>query len=107
MYGAGSPYNDGAGVLLCQAAGAQMGKNFSTSINELGAANAKSSDFIVGNVAETPLFCLPLFGGLFVAGADADLWAVPYFEGGSAQGFCAASGYLAGLVAAGGSIKEA
>ena len=27
MYGAGSPYNDGAGVLLCQAAGAQMGKN--------------------------------------------------------------------------------
>ena len=68
MYGAGSPYNDGAGVLLCQAAGAQMGKNFSTSINELGAANAKSSDFIVGNVAETPLFCLPLFGGLFLNG---------------------------------------
>ena len=68
MYGAGSPYNDGAGIQLCQAAGAQMGKNFSTSINELGAANANSSDFIVGDVAETPLFCLPLFGGLFING---------------------------------------
>lgn len=68
MYGAGSPYNDGAGIQLCQAAGAQMGKNFSTSINELGAANANSTDFIVGNVAETPLFCLPLFGGLFLNG---------------------------------------
>lgn len=68
MYGAGSPFNDGAGIKLAQAAGAQMGKNFSTSINELGAANARSTDFIVGNVAETPLFCLPLFGGLFVNG---------------------------------------
>ena len=68
MYGAGSPYNDGAGIQLCQSVGAQMGKNFSTSINELGAANASSSDFIVGNVAETPLFCLPLFGGLFLNG---------------------------------------
>lgn len=68
MYGAGSPFNDGAGIKLCQAVGAQMGKNFSTSINELGAANTRSSAFIVGNVAETPLFCLPLFGGFFVNG---------------------------------------
>lgn len=38
--------------------------------------------------------------GLFVAGVDGDFWAVPYFEGGSAQGFCVGSGYLAGVTAA-------
>ena len=31
---------------------------------------------------------------------DGDFWAVPYFEGGSAQGFCVGSGYLAGVTAA-------
>lgn len=34
MYGTGNQYNDGAGIKLAQSAGAQMGKNFSTSINE-------------------------------------------------------------------------
>ncbi len=38
--------------------------------------------------------------GLFVAGADADLWSVPYFQGGSALGFCYASGLVAGEAAA-------
>lgn len=38
--------------------------------------------------------------GLFVAGADADLWSTPYYQGGSAQGFCLASGMVAGEAAA-------
>jgi fumarate reductase flavoprotein subunit len=38
--------------------------------------------------------------GLYVAGSDADLWGVPYFQGGSAQGFCFTSGMLAGESAA-------
>jgi fumarate reductase flavoprotein subunit len=38
--------------------------------------------------------------GLFVAGTDADLWTVPYFQGGSAQGFCVTSGLIAGEAAA-------
>lgn len=37
---------------------------------------------------------------LFVAGTDADLWSVPYALGGSAHGFCLASGWLAGETAA-------
>lgn len=37
---------------------------------------------------------------LYVAGADADLWSVPYYQGGSALGFCYASGLLAGESAA-------
>lgn len=37
---------------------------------------------------------------LYVAGADADLWAVPYVTKGSANGFCLASGWLAGESAA-------
>lgn len=37
---------------------------------------------------------------LFVAGADADLWAVPYVSKGTANGFCLASGWLAGESAA-------
>lgn len=37
---------------------------------------------------------------LYVAGADADLWSVPYYQGGSALGFCYASGLLAGENAA-------
>lgn len=37
---------------------------------------------------------------LYVAGADADLWVVPYVTKGSANGFCLASGWLAGESAA-------
>lgn len=37
---------------------------------------------------------------LYVAGTDADLWSVPYVMGGSAHGFCQASGWLAGESAA-------
>lgn len=37
---------------------------------------------------------------LYVAGADADLWAVPYVSKGTANGFCLASGWLAGESAA-------
>ncbi len=37
---------------------------------------------------------------LFVAGADADLWSVPYYLGGTGLGFSYASGLLAGERAA-------
>lgn len=37
---------------------------------------------------------------LFVAGADADLWSVPYYQGGTGLGFSYASGLLAGERAA-------
>lgn len=37
---------------------------------------------------------------LYVAGADADLWSVPYYQGGSGLGFSYASGLLAGESAA-------
>lgn len=68
MYGTGNLYNDGAGIKLAQSAGAQMGKNFSTSINESGACNMKSSDRFVSltDCNATPVFSLPLFGGLLV-----------------------------------------
>lgn len=39
-------------------------------------------------------------GNLYAAGADADLWAVPYVSKGTANGFCLASGWLAGESAA-------
>ena len=68
MYGTGNQYNDGAGIRLAQSAGAQMGKNFSTSINESGACNMKSADRFVSlsDCNDTPVFSLPLFGGLMV-----------------------------------------
>lgn len=68
MYSTGNPYNDGAGICLAQSAGAEMGKNFSTSINESGACNMKSSDRFVSltDCNATPVFSLPLFGGLMV-----------------------------------------
>ena len=68
MYGTGNQYNDGAGIKLAQSAGAQMGKNFSTSINESGACNMKSSARFVSleDCNATPVFSLPLFGGLMV-----------------------------------------
>ena len=39
----GFGHNDGTGIKMCQAAGAQIGKNFSVSCNEMGAANLKAS----------------------------------------------------------------
>lgn len=68
MYGTGNQYNDGAGIRLAQSAGAQMGENFSTSINESGACNMKSSARFVSleDCNDTPVFSLPLFGGLMV-----------------------------------------
>lgn len=68
MYGTGNQYNDGAGIRLAQSAGAQMGKNFSTSINESGACSMKSSARFVSleDCNDTPVFSLPLFGGLMV-----------------------------------------
>ena len=53
-----------------------------------------SSEVVLTGVLANPI------PGLFVAGVDGDFWAVPYFEGGSAQGFCVGSGYLAGVTAA-------
>lgn len=38
--------------------------------------------------------------GLYMAGCDGDFWAVPYVLGGSANGLCIASGYIAGEAAA-------
>ena len=68
MYGTGNQYNDGAGIRLAPVCGAQMGKNFSTSINESGACNMKSSARFVSleDCNDTPVFSLPLFGGLMV-----------------------------------------
>ena len=67
MYGPGNQRNDGAGISMAMAAGAQMGKNFSTSINESGACNVNATTRFVGqDYNTTPLHCLPLLGGLFV-----------------------------------------
>ncbi|BAK45356.1 FAD-binding protein [Eggerthella sp. YY7918] len=67
MYGPGNRRNDGAGITMAMQAGAQMGKNFSTSINESGACNVNASTCFVGqDYNTTPLHCLPLLGGLFV-----------------------------------------
>ena len=41
-----------------------------------------------------------VISGLYVAGCAADLWSVPYYQGGSCNGFCLASGPLAGESAA-------
>lgn len=41
-----------------------------------------------------------VISGLYVAGCAADLWSVPYYQGGSCNGFCLASGLLAGESAA-------
>lgn len=41
-----------------------------------------------------------VIGGLYVAGCAADLWSVPYYQGGSCNGFSLASGLLAGETAA-------
>lgn len=68
MYCPGNQYNDGAGISMAVQVGAQLGKNFSTSINESGACNMKASTPFVSltDCNETPVFSMPLFGGLFV-----------------------------------------
>lgn len=38
--------------------------------------------------------------GLYVAGADCDCWATPYYQGGTTSGFALSSGYIAGEAAA-------
>ena len=43
--------------------------------------------------------------GLYVAGVDADLWSVPYYQGGSCYGFSLTSGFVAGENAALFSLK--
>ena len=60
--------NDGTGIKMCQAAGAQIGKNFSVSCNEMGAANLKASpaySWAPGR-GTNPCFYLPLFGNVLV-----------------------------------------
>ncbi len=60
--------NDGGGIKMCQAVGAQIGKNFSVSCNEMGAANLKASpaySWAPGR-GTNPCFYLPLFGNVLV-----------------------------------------
>ena len=64
----GMGQNDGSGIKMCQEAGAQIGKNFSVSINEMGAANLKASpaySWAPGR-GTNPCFYLPLFGNILV-----------------------------------------
>ena len=64
----GMGHNDGSGIKMCQAAGAQIGKNFSVSCNEMGAANLKASpsySWAPGR-GTNPCFYLPLFGNVLV-----------------------------------------
>ena len=64
----GFGHNDGTGIKMCQAAGAQIGKNFSVSCNEMGAANLKASpaySWAPGR-GTNPCFYLPLFGNVLV-----------------------------------------
>lgn len=69
MIGPGNKYNDGSGITLCQATGAQIGKNFSTSTNEGGSGNSKASGLKFSDGTKNSLFNLPLFGTLFVDNA--------------------------------------
>jgi fumarate reductase flavoprotein subunit len=66
----GSKTNKGDGITMAQAAGAQIGKNFSTSLNECGAGNSKASKRAATVPSENgkynSAFYLPLFGGLLV-----------------------------------------
>ncbi len=66
MIGPGNQYNNGAGITLAQAAGAQIGKNFSTSTNEGGSGNMKARGMKFSMGTENALFNLPLFGTLFL-----------------------------------------
>lgn len=64
----GMGQNDGTGIRMCEAAGAQIGKNFSVSCNEMGAANLKASpsySWAPGRDTN-PCFYLPLFGNILV-----------------------------------------
>jgi fumarate reductase flavoprotein subunit len=64
----GMGQNDGGGIKMCQAAGAQIGKNFSISCNEMGAANFKASPMYswAPGRGTSPCFYLPLFGNVLV-----------------------------------------
>ena len=66
MLGPGNKYNDGSGIKLCQAVGAQIGKNFSTSTNESGSGNSKARGMKYSMGVNNSLFNLPLFGTLFL-----------------------------------------
>ena len=66
MIGPGNKYNDGSGIKLCQAVGAQIGKNFSTSTNEGGSGNSKARGMKYSMGVNNSLFNLPLFGTLFL-----------------------------------------
>ena len=66
MLGPGNKYNDGSGIKLCQAVGAQIGKNFSTSTNEGGSGNEKARGMKYSMGVQNSLFNLPLFGTLFL-----------------------------------------
>lgn len=60
--------NDGGGIKMCQSAGAQIGKNFSVSCDEMGAGNLKASpqySWAPGRNT-SPCFYLPLFGNILV-----------------------------------------
>jgi fumarate reductase flavoprotein subunit len=65
----GNLYCDGTGIKMCQAVGAQMGKNFSAGLNESGGANEKASPafpLASPGFTYTNLFSFPLLGGLCV-----------------------------------------
>lgn len=68
MYGPGCEYNDGAGINMIMEVGGQLGKNFTTSLNEMGGCNMNASTPYVNysDYTQTPLHALPLLGGLFV-----------------------------------------
>lgn len=66
MIGPGNKFNNGAGIMLCQSVGAQIGKNFSTSTVEDGSGNSKSTGVKYASGIKNSLFNLPLFGTLFV-----------------------------------------
>ena len=64
----GNELCSGAGVEMAQAAGAQMGKCFSISMNEYGGANKKASPTYSfrPNMGTNEAMRLPVFGGLLV-----------------------------------------
>jgi len=60
--------NDGGGIRMCQAVGAQIGKNFSVSCDEMGAGNLKANPQFAWAPGRntSPCFYLPLFGNILV-----------------------------------------
>lgn len=69
ILGPGNVYCDGTGIKMCQEVNAQIGKNFSASLNESGGANEKAQPpypLASPGFTYTNLFSFPLFGGLCV-----------------------------------------